>query len=486
MKPKTVQQVMLLLTAMMLASQAQAATPPAEPVTAIAPGQLKFGAFGDIAVIKPEATPTSVAIFLSGDGGWNSGVVDMANALAKTGALVLGINTPTYIKHSDAISGEVCHSAAIDLQMMSQFAQQQFGLKHYIEPVLVGYSSGATLAYIGAAQSPASFKGAISLGFGPDLYNSKPYCNNVSLKSRPDPNQHGYLVEPTTNLNTPWVVLQGQQDQVVSPAITRQFVSQIKGAAMIELPKVGHGYSVYAHWWPQFEHAYRTLASAPSREHRATLSSSGITSAALADLPLVSVTNPAAKTTDTFAVFLSGDGGWADFDQNLAQVFAAHGVPVIGWSTLKYFWSHKSPAQASADLSRVIATYSKLWGRSKVALIGYSFGADILPFMVNGLPPAQQTQIGAVALMGAGKTAQFEFSTMDWLNARHNGLATMPEIIKLDESKTLCIYGDDDKGSVCPTLPKGQAKDVELPGGHHLGGAYSDIARPVLVKLGVQ
>ncbi len=463
-----------------------AAPPPAEPVAAIKPGQLRFGAFGDIAVIKPEGTPTSVALFLSGDGGWNSGVIDMANGLTKTGALVLGVNTPEYIKHTDSIKTEACHSAAMDLQMMSQYAQQRMGLTQYIEPVLVGYSSGATLAYIGTAQSPSSFKGAISLGFGPDLHNKKPYCNNVGLKSHPGPRQVGFIVEPSANLGAPWVVLQGMQDQVINPEGTRQFVNQTNGAAIIELPKVGHGYSVYANWWPRFEHAYRVISNVPSREHRATLGATGVTEAALADLPLVNITNPAAKNTDTFAIFLSGDGGWADFDQNLSKLFAAHGMPVVGWSTLKYFWTEKDPARASADLSRVISYYSRLWGRSRVALIGYSFGADTLPFMVDRLPAAQQAQIGAVALMGTGKTAQFEFSTLDWFNARHSGLATMPAIVKLDNAKTICIFGADDKNSVCPILPRGQAEEIELPGGHHLGGAYAQIADPVLAKLGLR
>jgi type IV secretory pathway VirJ component len=484
--PSRVCIVMLAMVIVMTNISAFAAVPVVEPIQAILPGQLTFGAFGYIAVIRPIGAPTSVALFLSGDGGWDSGVIDMATALSKTGALVLGINTPAYIKNSDAVPDETCHSAAIDLQMMSQYAQQRLGFKDYIEPVLVGYSSGATLAYIGASQSPASFRGAISLSFGTNLYNKKPYCANVGLKSRPDTNQPGHIVEPSTSIDTPWVVLQGAQDQVINPELARKFVAQTHGAALIMLPKVGHSYTNYANWWPQFEHAYRTISSTASREHRGTLGADGFTNAVLKDLPLVSVTNPAAKNTDSFAILLSGDGGWADFDQKLAQVFAAHGVPVVGWSTLKYFWSAKTPAQASADLSRVIAYYSKAWGKSKVALIGFSFGADTLPFMVNGLPQAQQSQVGAIAMMGAGTTAKFEFSTLDWFNARKSGLATLPEIIKLEDSKTLCIFGVDDKSSVCPTLPKGQAEGVELPGGHHLGGAYANITRPVLAKLGVQ
>ncbi|MEZ5564495.1 MAG: AcvB/VirJ family lysyl-phosphatidylglycerol hydrolase [Gammaproteobacteria bacterium] len=244
-----------------------AASPPTDPVTPAGPGVLNFKPIGNVAIVQPAGTPTSVAIFLSGDGGWNSGVVDMANGLAKTGALVLGVNTPAYIKRTDAIPNERCHSVAVDLQMLAQFVQKRQAFKEYMQPVLVGYSSGATLAYIAAAQSPASFKGAISLGFGPELYNKKPYCKSIGLKSHPNGKDSGYIVEPSATLGAPWVVLQGLQDQVASADQTRAFVAQTHGATLVELPKVGHGYSVYRNWWPQFEQAYRAMASALPPEH---------------------------------------------------------------------------------------------------------------------------------------------------------------------------------------------------------------------------
>ncbi|MEZ5564496.1 MAG: AcvB/VirJ family lysyl-phosphatidylglycerol hydrolase [Gammaproteobacteria bacterium] len=205
----------------------------------------------------------------------------------------------------------------------------------------------------------------------------------------------------------------------------------------------------------------------------------------MSDLPLVSVVDPAARTTDSFAIFLSGDGGWADFDQTLARTFAAQGVPVVGWSTLNYFWSAKSPQQASSDLSRVIAHFSKAWGKSRVALVGYSFGANTLPLMVDDLSKEQQARIGAVVLISAGRYAQFEFSTLDWFNARKSGLPTLPAIVKLDPAKAMCIFGEEDRDSVCPAVPDGRAEKIRLPGGHHLRGAYADITDRVLARLGV-
>jgi len=113
-------------------------------------------------------------LFVSGDGGWNLGVVDMARALAETGALVAGIDITHYLNALCGIKGKCVYSAA-HFESLSQFLQQKYKLKHYHLPVLVGYSSGTTLVYAVLGQTPENtFRGAISLGFCPDLPLKKP------------------------------------------------------------------------------------------------------------------------------------------------------------------------------------------------------------------------------------------------------------------------------------------------------------------------
>ena len=55
-----------------------------------APQTLKFGRFGTVTLYRTGPRPDRVVLFVSGDGGWNRGVVDMAKALAADGALVVG------------------------------------------------------------------------------------------------------------------------------------------------------------------------------------------------------------------------------------------------------------------------------------------------------------------------------------------------------------------------------------------------------------
>src|SRR5438270_3071624 len=97
-------------------------------------------------------------------------------------------------------------------------------------------------------------------------------------------------------------------------------------------------------------------------------------------VPLIEV--PARGTgTDELAVLLSGDGGWAVTDRGIAERLTQGGIPVVGWNALRYFIRRKKPDRVARDLERVLRTYLPLWHKEKVILIGYSFGADVMPFL---------------------------------------------------------------------------------------------------------
>ncbi len=63
-------------------------------------------------------------------------------------------------------------------------------------------------------------------------------------------------------------------------------------------------------------------------------------------------------------VFMSGDGGWAALDKGLSAQLQQHGMPVVGWSSLTYYWKKKDPQQVTADLVRILDDYQSRWGAS--------------------------------------------------------------------------------------------------------------------------
>jgi hypothetical protein len=57
---------------------------------------LSFGRFGKVTLYRDSQRPSQVVLFVSGDGGWNKGVIDMATALASLDAVVVGIDINHY------------------------------------------------------------------------------------------------------------------------------------------------------------------------------------------------------------------------------------------------------------------------------------------------------------------------------------------------------------------------------------------------------
>jgi type IV secretory pathway VirJ component len=433
-----------------------------------------FGSFGRVALYRPEGTPRSVILFASGDGGWNLGVIDMARRMQGLGAVVAGIDMRTLQKNLEA-SSRKCVYPAGDFEELSRAVQIRLKLPRYQRPILVGYSSGATLVYgLIASAPPETFAGAISLGFCPDLEVRKPLCAQRSLTVTPRTKGPGFDLGVAPTLAVPWYVLQGEIDQVCDSAGTRAFVGQIKTATLFSLPHVGHGFSVTKNWDAQFVSAYDALSKpttsvAPPKDPGAP------------DLSLVEVEAAAGTSSDTLAVLLTGDGGWADIDKGIAGALAARGVPVLGWSSLDYYWSPRTPEGAARDLDAVIRHYLVAKKKSRVLLVGFSFGADVLPFLVSRLSADLRSSVAGVALVGLSSLAQFEFHLSGWLGGHGDPtFPTAPEIGKLKGTPVVCLQGEDDDDSACRKIPAGISQAVVLPGGHHMGGDYARVGAIIM------
>jgi len=455
---------------------------------------LQYGRFGQVHLYRNSPHPKHVVLFLSGDGGWNLGVVDMANILASLDALVVGIDLPRFDKAMEATK-EACHYPAADLEMLSKYVQKKLEFPSYVTPVVVGYSSGATLAYAAIVQAPPNtFRGAISMGFCPDLPLKTPLCKGQGLAWGPGPKGKGVSFLPSSGLEVPWIAFQGQADEVCLPNDVQRYVKQVKGAQIVLLPKVGHGYSKAANWEPQFRRAFAELVSTEETAPKAGGGSGARPAAAappppqeLGNLPVVEV--PARGTGDTLAVFISGDGGWAEIDRSIAAELAARGVPVAGLNTLQYFWQARTPEGTAADLARILRYYLAAWKREKVILAGYSFGADVLPAAANRLPADLLERVRLLALIGPSHTATFEFHLTDWLNlGGDKGLPVLEEVRKLNGRRLLCLYGESEaKDSACPEIAAAKAgRAIPLPGAHHFGGHYDVLAGHILEEAGLK
>ena len=156
----------------------------------------EYGPFGVLHIYRQSDKPRRVVLFVSGDGGWNPGVIDMARALAALDSMVVGIDISHYIKSLNATVGG-CDYAAAHFEALSQYLQKKYDFGHYGLPVVAGYSSGATMAYTTLAQSPPNtFAGAISLGFCPDLKTQRPFCPGIGKLQNKADRKLGFIYQP--------------------------------------------------------------------------------------------------------------------------------------------------------------------------------------------------------------------------------------------------------------------------------------------------
>ncbi len=434
---------------------------------------LGAGRFGIVHVYVPAGNPQSVAIFVSGDGGWELGVIAMAHALRDMGAVVIGVDVTKYLAslhHAAQRADAHCEMIAADFESLSHQVQKQLGLKEYQVPVLIGYSSGATVVYAVLVQSPpGTFAGALSLGFCADQdFAGAELCPGNGLRYGQNA-QHELVFQPAGSLRQPWIALQGQKDQVCDPHAADEFAARVAGGALVKLPLVGHGFAVERNWMPQFRAAYARLASRPSPP--------AAPPAEISDLPLQEV--HAGAAAQEFALLLTGDGGWAGLDQELAARLAAKGVPTVALNSLKYFWTQRTPDKTAEDVARVMRHYLAAWQAQRVLLIGYSFGADVLPFVMNRLPPELRARVASVSLLGIDAHASFEVHVTEWVGGDEGGPPTRPELAALKGVPVLCIFGEGESDSICPQLPPEVARE-QIGKGHHFSGEYALLADRIL------
>ncbi|HEX3159355.1 MAG TPA: AcvB/VirJ family lysyl-phosphatidylglycerol hydrolase [Gemmatimonadaceae bacterium] len=201
-------------------------------------------------------------------------------------------------------------------------------------------------------------------------------------------------------------------------------------------------------------------------------------------LPLTVV--PAAHPGTTLAILLTGDGGWAPLDREVAGVLSAAGVGVVGLDVRAYLRGHpRTPEGTAADVARLARGYGARWHTTRLVLIGYSRGADMLPFVATRLAADVRERVALLALLGLASRASFEFHWVDMVRdePRASDLLVAPELARLRGMRMLCVYGTDEADSGCrdadPTLMAKAARR----GGHHFDGDYEALARLVLDAL---
>lgn len=441
-------------------------------------GSLRLAQVGAVSTYRPTGGIRGVALFLSDASGWNEAAAAMAHKLEHEGIAVAGISTPQFLKALER-SRDKCINPNPALTATAQNFEHQLGLAKYRKPILMGQGEGGTMAYGALAQvSPGIYRAVLSLNIAPQIDGTKPWCAAPGRPAKaPRPVAPDLHRPPTGDVPSPWMLLQGQDRPATDVALIRRFIAPMTQAQLVEVADIGHGRIMPGHWMPSLDAALAPYLDKPVP----VAPSTRIDATSVSDLPLNLVTDDTAPHGDMMAVLYSGDGGWAGLDREIAARLAARGVPVVGIDSLDYFWSARTPRGAGNDLGRIITHFSQQWQRPRVLLIGYSFGADDLPFIVGAMPPALRPSIARVSLLGLSPSADFQFHLASWIDVDGaNALPTVPQILRLRGLPLQCIRGEAETNSACPAIPARVAVPVLLPGNHYFNHNGDLIASTML------
>ncbi|WCM18028.1 virulence factor family protein [Paraburkholderia bryophila] len=392
----------------------------AHATTTTVPG----GRFGDVTVTQPTGPLRGFVVLYSQASGWSAADQQSAEALAKAGALTVGVDSARYAANL-AATKETCHKLVGDAESLSHQLERQSQSARYFAPIVAGTGQGATLAMHVLEQAPSNtIAGAVS-------------------------------VDPERTLDARF------QPCPPDPTVIRD-----KIPGFVEKATTGT--------------ADRARLVALLTPHLQVLSTSDDD---VSDLPLIEL--PAAHPNGLMAIVISGDGGWRDLDKTIALALQKDGVSVVGMDSLRYFWSEKSPAQTSRDLARIMQTYGARWHAQHIALVGYSFGADVMPFAYNRLPDTLKSKVSLIALLGFAPDADFQIRVGGWLGmpASDKALKVQPELAHVPTSLMQCFYGEDEKDTLCPALGKTGVEVIRTSGDHHFGRDYNALEQRILASF---
>ena len=469
--------------------------------TAMDADTIRYGNFGKIVIYKPASTPDELVLFISGDGGWKYGVCTMAAQITAKGAMVVGIDISRYLRNLKSQHGK-CYYPAADFELLSMYLQKKFKFRNYMKPILMGYSSGATLAYGILAQAPANtFKGAISLGFCPDLETDKPLCAGNGLKMHVLTPGKSWYLEPYDKFTAPFIVLLGLEDKVCPYKNTEAFMKKVNNSELIPLPRVGHGLAVVKNYLPHLIAAYEKVKKSPSypemvaeknqlwkQQPKEVIAKNHqwVQQADKAESNLPLIVLPAARNDAMpLVLFISGDGGWTSFDEGVAGKLVKNGMPVVGLDAQKYFWQARTPDETSAEINNVLRHYMNTWNKKSFVLCGYSFGADIIPYILTRLPADLKPFLKSAVMMSPDPAADFEIHVSDMLSfGSSSDKYNIPaELKKSVDKNVVCIFGKEEDSESHKLFKAAGAVIRLIPGTHHYADNYNAVSNEIILSF---
>jgi type IV secretory pathway VirJ component len=201
------------------------------------------------------------------------------------------------------------------------------------------------------------------------------------------------------------------------------------------------------------------------------------------NMPLV-VFPPDTGHLPILFIHYSGDAGFNVTDNGIANGLTKKNIPTVGINSLAYFFTSRTPQSTAADLADIINHFSQEWKTRYCIISGYSFGADVVAFIVAALPDSVKQTVKLVISTSPEFYADFSFHLTSWFGkSATENYPVVPTIISLNKTiPVVCFYGSDDNTTSGPKLAASKIETHTLDNGHRVGDNYQAIVSLVALR----
>lgn len=187
-------------------------------------------------------------------------------------------------------------------------------------------------------------------------------------------------------------------------------------------------------------------------------------------------------------IYFSGDGGYNSFSTSYCELLSKQGYTVGAVNSKSYFWEKKSADQVAKELS---VSLDKLFiGRKNqlVYLVGYSFGADVVPFLVNKLTGEWKQRLQATALLEPSASTDLEIHVSDFFGRSNvqRSMDVVAEINKMIGVKTAILLAEDEVSLPIKHIRLKNLEVIYIKGNHHFDGNVSEVVKETVKSFSLR
>lgn len=194
------------------------------------------------------------------------------------------------------------------------------------------------------------------------------------------------------------------------------------------------------------------------------------------------VTEWNSNSTKPIIFYLSGDAGFNTFSKTFSEELHRYGYDVFALNTKKYFWHKKTPLQTAQDSENYLKLITKNRINKKIIIIGFSYGADIAPFIYNRFDPEFKKNIQNVIIIGPSEVNDFEIHLKEYITGQlEYGYSVIAEINNIKNVPFTLVVSDFER----KYFPKKEItiknyRFVHISGDHHYGGNTKMLADKIV------